>query len=79
MSLTPAAFKPSIATMTTSVAAIFGVEELTGRAYNINAQTFRSLEIFSIAAVYYVVLTVIASAVLYAIGRFLFRIKGKVF
>ncbi|KPL52691.1 MULTISPECIES: amino acid ABC transporter permease [Hyphomicrobiales] len=68
-----------ILTMTTSVAAIFGVEELTGRAYNINAQTFRSLEIFSIAAVYYVVLTVIASAVLYAIGRFLFRIKGKVF
>jgi polar amino acid transport system permease protein len=66
-------------TMTTSIAAIFGVEELTGRTYNINAQTFRSLEIFSIAAVYYIVLTMIASAVLYAIGRYFFRIKGAVF
>lgn len=66
-------------TMTTSIAAIFGVEELTGRTYNINAQTFRSLEIFSIAAVYYIVLTLVASAVLYAIGRYFFRIKGAVF
>jgi polar amino acid transport system permease protein len=68
-----------ILTMSTSIAAIFGVEELTGRAYNINAQTFRALEVFSIAAVYYVVLTLIASAVLYAIGRKVFRIRGSVF
>lgn len=68
-----------IITMTTSIAAIFGVEELTGRAYNINAITFRSLEIFSIAAVYYVVLTIVASVLLYAVGRYFFRIKGKVF
>lgn len=66
-------------TMTTSIAAIFGVEELTGRAYNINAETFRALEIFSIVAVYYVILTVIVSALLYAVGRYFFRIKGKVF
>lgn len=68
-----------IITMTTSIAAIFGVEELTGRAYNINAITFRSLEIFSIAAVYYIVLTIVASVLLYAVGRYFFRIKGKVF
>jgi polar amino acid transport system permease protein len=68
-----------ILTMTTSIASIFGVEELTGRAYNINAQTFRSLEIFSIAAVYYIALTLVASAALYAVGRYAFRIKGKVF
>ncbi len=68
-----------ILTMTTSIAAIFGVEELTGRTYNINAQTFRALEIFSIAALYYVALTLVASAALYAIGRYFFRIKGKVF
>jgi polar amino acid transport system permease protein len=68
-----------IITMTTSIAAIFGVEELTGRAYNINGETFRSLEIFSIAAVYYLVLTVVASALLYAAGRYFFRIKSKVF
>ena len=68
-----------ILTMTTSIAAIFGVEELTGRTYNINAQTFRSLEIFSIAALYYVVLTLIASAALYAVGRYFFRIKRSPF
>lgn len=65
--------------MTTSIAAIFGVEELTGRAYNINAQTFRAFEVFSIAALYYIVLTLIASASLYVIGRYFFRIKSKVF
>ncbi len=64
-------------TMTTSIASIFGVEELTGRAYNINAQTFRSLEVFSITAVYYVVLTIIASAVLYFIGRYFFPYQRK--
>lgn len=68
-----------ILTMSTSIAAIFGVEELTGRTYNINAQTFRSLEIFSIAALYYVALTLVASLVLYGIGRTVFRIRGKVF
>jgi polar amino acid transport system permease protein len=68
-----------ILTMTTSIAAIFGVEELTGRTYNVNAQTFRALEIFSIAALYYVALTLVASAALYGIGRYFFRIKGKVF
>ncbi len=68
-----------IVTMTTSLASIFGVEELTGRAYNINGETFRSLEIFSIAAVYYVILTVIVSGLLYLIGRYFFRIKSKAF
>lgn len=68
-----------ILTMSTSIAAIFGVEELTGRAYNINAQTFRSLEIFSIAAGYYIVLTLFASAVLYGVGRYFFRVRSSVF
>lgn len=68
-----------ILTMTTSIAAIFGVEELTGRTYNINAQTFRAFEIFSIAALYYIALTLVASAALYAFGRYFFRIKGRVF
>jgi polar amino acid transport system permease protein len=61
--------------MTTSIASIFGVEELTGRAYNIDAITFRSFEIFSVTAVYYVALTLVASAVLYAIGRWGFRVR----
>lgn len=65
--------------MTTSLAAIFAVEELTGRAYNINAQTFRTLEIFSILAVIYVALTIIASALLLFAGRKLFRVRANVF
>ena len=32
----------------TSMAAVFGVEELTGPGLNINAQTFRSIEVFSV-------------------------------
>jgi polar amino acid transport system permease protein len=46
----------------TSMAAVFGVEELTGRAFSANAETFRSVEIFSITAGLYVVLTLVATA-----------------
>jgi polar amino acid transport system permease protein len=62
-------------TMTTSIAAIFGIEELTGRAYNIDAQVFRSFEIFSLAAVDYVGLTLIASVLLALAGRWLFGLR----
>lgn len=68
-----------ILTLTTSIAAIFGVEELTGRAYNVNSQTFRSLEVFSIAALYYVGLTFVASIMLYMVGYHVFGIRRKVF
>ncbi len=61
-----------LVTMTTSIASIFGIEELTGRAYNVNAQTFRSFEIFSLAAVDYVGLTLVASLLLALVGRWLF-------
>ncbi|WP_203074439.1 amino acid ABC transporter permease [Falsiroseomonas ponticola] len=68
-----------IMTLGTSMAAIFGVEELTGRALNANAISFRSVEIFSVVAVIYVVLTIIASALLWLVGRWLFRVKAKAF
>lgn len=68
-----------IMTLGTSMAAIFGVEELTGRALNANAISFRSVEIFSIVAVIYIALTIIASALLWLVGRWLFRVKAKVF
>ena len=68
-----------IMTLGTSMAAIFGVEELTGRALNANAISFRSVEIFSVVAVIYVVLTIIASTLLWLVGRWLFRVKAKVF
>jgi polar amino acid transport system permease protein len=61
------------------LAAIFGVEELTGTAFNIAANTFRSIEIYSIAAGIYVVMTVVASAILAIVGRYVFRVQAKIF
>lgn len=63
----------------TSIAGIFGVEELTGRAFIAAAESFRSIEIYLIAAAIYVVITIIASAILVVIGRKVFRVKMKVF
>ncbi|BDG75162.1 amino acid ABC transporter permease [Roseomonas fluvialis] len=67
-----------IQVMTTSIASIFAVEELTGRAYNVNSLTFRSLEVFSITALIYVVLTLACSLALALIGRWLFRVKARI-
>jgi polar amino acid transport system permease protein len=67
-----------IQVMTTSIASIFAVEELTGRAYNVNSLTFRSLEVFSITAVIYVVLTLACSLALALLGRWLFRVKARI-
>jgi polar amino acid transport system permease protein len=67
-----------IQVMTTSIASIFAVEELTGRAYNVNSLTFRSLEVFSITAVIYVVLTLACSLALALIGRWLFRVNARI-
>lgn len=62
-----------------SLAALFGVEELTGRAINVSTANLRSIETFAVVAVIYVVLTVFASASLALVGRWLFRVKAKVF
>ncbi|MCX7323983.1 MAG: amino acid ABC transporter permease [Hyphomicrobiales bacterium] len=66
-----------IMTLGTSMAAIFGVEELTARALNANAVSFRSIEIFTLTAGLYIVLTIVASALLYSVGRGLFRVKAR--
>jgi polar amino acid transport system permease protein len=62
----------------TSMAAVFGVEELTGRAYSVNAMTFRSVETFSVAGIMYVIVTILASSLLALIGRVLFRVRMNV-
>jgi polar amino acid transport system permease protein len=62
----------------TSMAAVFGVEELTGRAYSVNALTFRSIEIFSITGIMYVIVTIVASTVLTIIGRAFLRVRLNV-
>lgn len=67
-----------IMTLGTSMAAVFGVEELTGEALNINALTFRSIEVFSITAGIYVVLTLVASVLLALFGRFAFRARMRI-
>lgn len=64
-------------TLGTSMAAIFGVEELTGRAFNVNAETFRSIEVFSITALIYIGLTMFATFTLGVLGRYLFRAKMR--
>jgi polar amino acid transport system permease protein len=66
-----------IMTLGTSMAAIFGVEEVTGRALNANAVSFRSFEIFSLTALIYIGLTIVSSLILYALGRWLFRVRAK--
>ncbi len=68
-----------IMTLGTSMAAIFGVEELTARALNANAISFRSIEIFTMTAGIYIVLTIVASALLYGLGRGLFRVTARAF
>jgi polar amino acid transport system permease protein len=62
-----------------SLAALFGVEELTGRAINISTGNLRSIETFTVVAAIYIVLTVIASTTLALVGRWAFRVKAKVF
>jgi polar amino acid transport system permease protein len=66
-------------TLGTSMAAVFGVEELTGRAFNVNAETFRSIEVFSLTAVLYVIVTLVATFALGLAGRYLFRAKMRMF
>jgi polar amino acid transport system permease protein len=62
-------------TLGTSMAAIFGVEELTGRAFNVNSTTFRSIEIFTTVAALYVVVTLIVTILLALFGRWAFRAR----
>jgi polar amino acid transport system permease protein len=63
----------------TSMAMIFGVEELSGRAYNIASENYRHLEMFTLVAAIYIGLTLIASLLLALVGRSAFRVTAKVF
>lgn len=66
-------------TLGTSMAAIFGVEELTGRAFNVNAETFRSIEVFSLTAGLYIVVTLVATLILGLFGRYMFRARMRLY
>ncbi len=61
----------------TSMASLVGVNELTGRAIEVSSRTFRSIEVFSLVAVTYVALSLLASVALALVGRWLFRVKAR--
>jgi polar amino acid transport system permease protein len=63
----------------TSMSAIIGVEELTGRAINVSTTSLRSIEVFTVVAGIYIVLTLLASLSLYIVGRVFFRVRMRVF
>lgn len=63
----------------TSIAAVIGNEEITGRALTVNGITYRSFEIFTIVGAIYVGLTIVATLALYLAGRWLFRVRAKIF
>jgi len=69
----------TLMTLGSSMAAIFGVEELTGRAFNVNSITFRSIEIFLAVAVMYVIVTLILNLIFVLVGRYQFRVRMRVF
>ncbi|MEE4111064.1 MAG: ABC transporter permease subunit, partial [Halieaceae bacterium] len=62
-----------------SIAALFGVEELTGRAINISTANLRTIETFLVVAVIYVVLTLLASGALAFLGRRVFGVRERLF
>ena len=62
-----------------SLAALFAVEELTGRAINISTANLRTIETFAVAALIYIALTIVASATLALIGRYVFRVRARIF
>lgn len=68
-----------VMTLGTSMASMFGVEDLTGRTYNLSSETYLSVEAFSIAAVLYIIITIMATLALAVVGRFLFRAKIEAF
>ena len=62
-----------------SIAALFGIEELTGRAINISSVNLRTIETFSVVALIYIGLTLTASSALALLGRMVFRVRGGLF
>jgi polar amino acid transport system permease protein len=57
------------------MAALFGVEELTGRAINISTANLRTIETFAVTGLIYIGLTLIASALLALAGRYMFGVR----
>jgi polar amino acid transport system permease protein len=76
--LAPLSNQLIVMTLGTSMASIFGVEELTGRTYNLSSDTYLSVEAFSVAAVIYVAITLLATFAFAIFGRQACRARIKV-
>ncbi len=68
-----------ILVLSTSMAMIVGLNELTGTAYNLASENYRHIESFTVAAGFYVLITFICSLSLALVGRWAFRVKAKIF
>ena len=68
-----------ILVMGTSIGSVIGVQELTSQAKDLATVDYRYLEVFTIAAAIYVILTFVASITLALVGRLAFRVKAKIF
>lgn len=62
----------------TSMAALVGVDEMTGRALEVSSRSFRSIEIFLVLAAAYVVLSLVAGLALALVGRAVFHVRARV-
>jgi polar amino acid transport system permease protein len=68
-----------ILTLSTSMAMIFGVNELLGTAYNLASENYRHIEAFTVAAGIYIVITFVATLSLALIGRWVFHVRARIF
>jgi polar amino acid transport system permease protein len=68
-----------VMTLSTSMAMIVGINELTGAALYIASENYRNLEAAAVAGGIYIIITFIASLSLALIGRWAFRVRAKIF
>lgn len=58
--------------LTSSICSFISVEELSGVAYNIQAQTFQNFEVYIVAGLFYLGLAIVLKLALAVLGRLLF-------
>lgn len=68
-----------VMTLSTSMAMIVGINELTGAALYIASENYRNLESVTVAAVLYILITFAMSLSLALVGRWAFRVKARIF
>jgi polar amino acid transport system permease protein len=68
-----------VMTLSTSMAMIVGINELTGSALYIASENYRNLESVAVAAVLYILITFAMSLSLALVGRWAFRVKARIF